>query len=90
VRWGARFHGGQRSCVEDKLLITGQGGQCDGRRKLIDGRKNQWLGIGEKEEALIQDSWGNLIEWTDNGRRVSRLKHLDIRVLMHNHSMAVR
>jgi hypothetical protein len=90
VRRGARFHGGQKSRVEDKLLITGQGGQCDGWRRLIDGRRSQGLGIGEKEEAPSQDSWGNLVERTDNGRRVSSLKRVDIRALMHNHRVAVR
>ncbi len=75
--------------MEDKLLITGQGGQRDGWRRLIDGRSSHRLGIGEKEEAPSQDSWGNLVERTDDGRRVSRMKSIDIRALMHDHRVAV-
>jgi hypothetical protein len=90
VRWGVRFHGGRRSRVEDELLITGQEGRRDGRRRLIDGRRRQWSGIGQKEEAPSQDSWGNLVERTDDGRRVSRLKSIDIWALMHDHRVAAR
>jgi hypothetical protein len=75
--------------VEDELLITGQGGQRDGRRGLMDGWRSQQFGIGEKEEAPSQDSWGNFIERMDDGRRVSCLKSLDIRALMHDHRVAV-
>jgi hypothetical protein len=90
MRRGACFHGEQRSHVEDELLITGQGGQHEGRRRLIDGKRSQWLGIEEKEEAPSQDSWGNLVERTDDSRRVSRLKSVDIRALMYDHRVAVR
>ncbi len=76
--------------MEDKLLINSQGGQRDRQRRLINGWRNQWLGIGEKEEAPSQDSWGNLVERTDNGRRVSRLRSVDIRALMHDHRVDVR
>ncbi len=48
------------------------------------------MGIGEKEEAPSQDSWGNLVERADNGRRMSHLKSVDIRALMHDHRVAVR
>jgi hypothetical protein len=69
-------------------MITGQGGQRDGQRRLIDSWKSQWSGIGEKEEAPSQDSWGNLIERTDNGRRVSHLKSINVRAFMHDHRVA--
>jgi hypothetical protein len=76
--------------VEDELLISNQGGQRDGRMRLIDGWRSQCSGIGEKEEAPSQDSLGNLVERTDNGRRVSCLKSVYIQALMHTHRVAVR
>jgi hypothetical protein len=76
--------------VEDKLLITGQGGQRDGWRRLINGRWSQRSGIGEKKEAQSQDSWENLVERMDDGRRLSRLKRVDIWALICNHRVAVR
>ncbi len=48
------------------------------------------MAVGVKEEAPSQDSWGNLVERTDNGGRVSRLKCVDVRALMHYHRVAVR
>jgi hypothetical protein len=75
--------------VEDKLLVTGQGGQWDGRRKLINGGRCQSSGFGEKEEASSQNSWGNLVERTDDSGRVSCLKCVDVWALMHDHMVAV-
>jgi hypothetical protein len=75
--------------VEDKLVVTGQGGQCNSRRRLINGGRCQRKGVGEKKEASSQNSQGNLVEGMDDGRRVSRLKCVDVGALMHDHRVAV-
>jgi hypothetical protein len=76
--------------VEDEPLVTGQGGQRNSRRRLIGGWRCQILGFGEKEKALSQNSWGILVVRTDNGGRVSCLKCVDVRALMHYHRVAMR
>jgi hypothetical protein len=76
--------------VEGELLVFGLLGRHDGWRRLINSWRCQSLGFGEKEEAPHQNSWGNLVERTDNGGSVSLLKHVDVRVLMLYHRVAVR
>ncbi len=76
--------------MDDKLLVTGQVGQHDGQRRLVDGWRCQSLDFGEKEEAPSQNSWGNLVEKMDNSGRVGHLKCVDVQALMHYHRVAVR
>ncbi len=75
--------------MEDKLLVTGQEGQRDGRRRLIGGCRCQIWALEIRRRPQARIAGGNLIERTDDGGRVSRLKCVDVWALMHYHRLAV-